>query len=124
MNEVLLTLGSISIALWGIAHIVPTRSVVTGFGTLTTDNLHIITMEWVAEGLTLVFIGVLVLFLTLADHSEEAAAIDVIRLAAVMLLVMAGWSLFTGARTSVLPMKLCPLVKTTVAAVFVLGTLV
>ena len=58
---VLLYLGSIVITLWGVSHIIPTKSVVAGFGTLSSDNYRIITMEWVAEGLTIIFIGLLVL---------------------------------------------------------------
>ena len=34
-------------ALWGIAHLVPTKSVVDGFGDISEDNRHIITMEWI-----------------------------------------------------------------------------
>jgi hypothetical protein len=45
-------------------------------------------------------------------------------LAAAMLLVLAAVSAFTGARTSVLPMKLCPVVKSSVALAFFLSTIV
>ena len=62
---VLLYLGSIVITLWGVSHIIPTKSVVAGFGTLSSDNYRIITMEWVAEGLTMVFIGLLDLATTI-----------------------------------------------------------
>jgi hypothetical protein len=44
-------------AAWGAAHI-PTGRIVAGFGTLSTDNRLILTMEWVAEGFTLVLLGV------------------------------------------------------------------
>ena len=39
-----------------------------------------------------------------------------------MLLITAVWTGFTGAQTAVLPMKLCPLVKATVAVVFLLAS--
>ena len=58
----LLYVGSIVILLWGISHIVPTPGVVEGFGPISQDNRLIITMEWVAEGLTLCFVGGLVLY--------------------------------------------------------------
>ena len=35
INVVLLCVGSIVITLWGIAHIVPTRQVVDGFGSIS-----------------------------------------------------------------------------------------
>jgi hypothetical protein len=36
---------------------------------------------------------------------------------------MATWTAFTGARTSVIWIKICPLVKTVVAILFILGSL-
>ena len=121
-NDIMLYIGSIVITLWGIAHILPTKSVVTDFGPISEDNKRIITMEWIAEGLTLCFIGLLVLFITLLGVSQNPVSLIVYRISAVMLVVMAGLSLLTGARTSILPMKICPIVKTTVAIMFFLGS--
>jgi len=121
---VLLYAGSIAIIVWGIAHIIPTRSVVSGFGKISQDNLRIITMEWIAEGLTLGFIGGLTLFLTISGGPEGAVTANVYRACAIMLVVMALLTLFTGARTSVIFFKVCPVVKTAVAVLFFLGTVV
>jgi hypothetical protein len=118
---VLLYIGSIAITLWGLAHIVPTKSIVAGFGDLSVDNHRIITMEWVAEGLTLVFIGLLVLATTLVIGPNSPTAELVFYAAAGMLIVMAIWSAFTGARTSILPMKACPFVKSIVAIIFIIA---
>jgi hypothetical protein len=120
---ILLYTGSVIILIWGLAHIIPTKSVVAGFGTLSKDNFRIITMEWVAEGLTLMFIGILVLATTLFIGPSSPAARLVFYLAAGMLIVMAVWSGFTGARTSILPMKACPFVKSIVAILFILAGL-
>lgn len=122
ISNVLLYVGSIAITLWGIGHVYPTKSIVAGFGTLSMDNRRIITMEWVAEGLTLIFVGLLVLVVTALAGSQSPVSILVFRAAAAMLLVMAGWSLMTGARTSITPMRLCPLVKSTVAVLFILAS--
>jgi hypothetical protein len=122
MGDVTLYAGSIVILLWGVAHIVPTKSVVNGFGPISEDNKRIITMEWVAEGLTLCFIGLLVLFITILGGSQAQVSIIVYRAAALMLLIMAGWTFFTGARTSIVPIKICPVVKTAVAILFSLGS--
>ena len=54
---ILLWSGGAVILIWGIAHIVPARAVVAGFGDLSYDNRKIILMEWVAEGLALSFFG-------------------------------------------------------------------
>jgi len=109
--------------LWGIAHIAPTRSVVKGFGELSEDNRRIITMEWVAEGLTLIFIGALILLVTLQGGPPDPVSVLVTRVCAFMLLTMAAWTFLTGAKTSILPIKICPLVKSAVAALFLLGTI-
>ncbi len=121
INDIMLYTGSIVITLWGIAHIVPTKSVVNGFGSISEDNKRIITMEWIAEGLTLCFIGLLVLFITILGGSHNPVSIIVYRISALMLLIMTSLSLFTGARTSIVPIKICPLVKTIVAILFLLG---
>lgn len=118
----MLYLGSAIITVWGIAHIVPTKSVVAGFGELSLDNRRIITMEWIAEGLTLCFVGLLVLAIAVTPNSQHAVSLAVYRISAIMLVVMAILSLLTGARTSVIPMKICPLVKSVVAILFFLGS--
>ncbi len=122
-GDVLIYLGATVIALWGIAHIAPTRAVVAGFGAISEDNRRIILMEWAAEGLTLAFIGLLVLLITALHGSEDSVSLSVYRISAAMLFVMAAWTLVTGARTSILPIKVCPAVKTAVAALFLVGSL-
>jgi len=122
MNDILLYIGSALITVWGIAHIIPTKNVVKGFGTISDDNKRIITMEWVAEGLTLCFIGLLVLFVTVLENSQDNVSLIVYRASAGMLIVMAGWTALTGARTPIVPIKICPFVKTIVAILFILGS--
>jgi hypothetical protein len=122
LYSVLLYAGSIIITIWGIAHIIPTKGVVAGFGKLSGDNTKIITMEWIAEGLTLVFIGILTLAVTFLVGSRDPGALVVYRGSAVMLVLMAALTLFTGARTKIIPIKICPLVKTVVAILFLVGS--
>ena len=121
INDILLYIGSIVITMWGIGHIIPTKSVVSGFGTISEDNKRIITMGWIAEGLTLCFIGLLVLFITIWGRSQNPIAINVYRASALMLIIMAVLTSLTGARTSVIWIKICPYVKTIVAVLFILG---
>jgi len=121
-SDIIIYLGSITITLWGIAHIIPTKSIVDGFGSISIDNKRIITMEWIAEGLTIIFIGLLVLLIHILHGSQNPVSIDVYRISAVMLIIMAGLSLLTGARTSIVPIKICPIVKTTVAILFFSGS--
>jgi hypothetical protein len=116
---VILYAGSGIITLWGVAHLIPTRSIVRGFGEISRDSRLIITMDWVAEGLTLIFIGLLIFFVTSIAGPLNLGARIVYRLCFGMLVVMAVVSLFTGARTSIVPMKICPFVKLFVAALLV-----
>jgi hypothetical protein len=122
INLTLIVSGGVLILAWGSAHIFPVQGVVKGFGGLSPDNRQILLMEWVAEGLTLVFLGVLVLSLASTSGRFSPAAILVYRLVAGMLLVMAAWTQATGARTAILPIKLCPWVKTACAAAIGLGS--
>ncbi len=123
MSNILVYIGSAIIILWGIGHIIPTKSIVAGFGAISQDNKRIITMEWIAEGLTLCFVGLLVLIVTVFGGQQNPATVIVYRMAALMLIVLAGLSLMTGAKTSIVPIKICPIVKTVVAILFVLGSM-
>jgi len=122
MSYVMVFIGSIVIFLWGIGHLIPTRSVVAGFGSLSEDNKRILTMEWIAEGLTLCFIGVLVFLVTSFAGPHNLVSVIVYRAAAWMLVVMAGLTFMTGAKTSITAMKICPLVKSIVAILLFLGS--
>ena len=124
ISDILLYAGAIIITVWGIAHVVPTKSVVNGFGPISQDNKRIITMEWIAAGLTLCFIGLLVLLVTVFAGSEGQASKIVYGASAAMLLAMAVLGAFTGARTPILPMKLCPVIDAAVAILFVLGIVI
>jgi hypothetical protein len=106
MNEILLYIGSIVIILWGIAHILPTKAIVNSFGEISEDNRKVLTMELIAEGLTLIFLGVLSLLLTLSVGVQDKTAGIVYLACAVMLLVMAVLTVMTGARTPTIWYKL------------------
>jgi len=123
LRLIFLYVGSIIITIWGIAHIIPTKGVVTGFGKLSGDNKKLIIMEWIAEGLTLVFIGLLTLAVTVLVGRDDPGALIVYRGCALMLVVMAGLTLFTGARTKIIPIKICPFVKTAAAILFYVGSM-
>ena len=116
MQDALILTGSVVIALWGVGHLYPTAAVVKGFEPTSRDNRLTITMEWLAEGLILIFIGGLGFFTVVRDWP-----LDVPLALAAMLLAFAALTALTGARTSVLPIKLCPFVKTAVAAIFIVA---
>jgi hypothetical protein len=109
---------------WGVAHIVPTREVVKSLGEVAIDSRRIMEMEWVAEGLALVFIGVSTFVLTVAAGLADPVAVLVYRMNAAALVVFAAWTYLAGFQTSLLPIKLCPAVLTAAATLVVIATLV
>jgi len=121
MNEILLYIGSGVIIVWGIAHLVPTKAIVNGFGEISEDNKKILAMESIVEGFTLIFLGVLALLVALVGGYDDTVSQAVLWATAVMLLVMALLTQLTGARTSLIPYKICPFVKTIVAVLMILA---
>lgn len=121
MSTTLLLIAASICGLWGLGHIVPTRGVVGGFGELSRDNRRILVMEWLAEGLTLVFLGVLIGAVALWGDGGTTSRL-VLRLGAGMLLALAALSAATGARTAILPMRLCPLIKSAAATLVLIAT--
>jgi hypothetical protein len=121
-GEILIYMGAMLPLLWGITHLIPTRSVVRGFGEISADNKNIITMEWLTEGVALIFLGGTILVITLSDPlSPVSAAVYVI--SAVYLIVLALVSLFTGFKIGFLPFTLCPVIFTSSAILITIGWL-
>jgi uncharacterized membrane protein YiaA len=114
--------GSIMILAWGIAHLMPTRSVVNGFGAISRDNRRIITMEWVAVGIAMVFIGVLNLVITASGQFLDPVALIVYRTSGIVLIALTVLSKLTGARTAIVPMKICPYVQMAAGILFLVGS--
>ncbi len=123
VDLILLYLGSGLTVIWGIAHLFPTKSVVQGFGEITIDNKRVITMEWINEGLALIFSGVLVATVTVIDPSNVVST-AVYFISVIMLLAMAVLSLFTGYKVSFLPFKLCPFIFSASAVLILIGGLI
>lgn len=121
VNNILLYAGSIIVTIWGVAHLFPTKSVVDGFGPISKDNRRIITMEWIMEGLTLCFLGVLVFLITILAGPQNVVSKIVFFASSVMLVIMAVVSLVTGARASFIVYKLCPPIFLTAAVLIFLG---
>ena len=121
LNTILLYLGAALLVLWGVAHIIPTRNVVAGFGALSDDNRINITMEWVAEGLALAFVGVLAAMVTSVGGTNDPVTRVVVWAVAGFCIVMGGWTFIVGRHSSIVPIRLCPLVLAVAAVLLVLG---
>jgi hypothetical protein len=109
--------------MWGVSHIVPTKQVVAGFGDISRDNRHIITMEWVAEGLSFMFVAVLVVAVTWSGETPEAAKALVYRVGSVFLITIGVWTAVTGARTGVIWFKACPVVMSITSGLLIAASL-
>lgn len=120
MNQILLYIAAGLLGFWGVAHLFPTRNVVKGFGEISIDNKRILTMEWVNEAATLIFLGLLVAAMTVAGPTGTSARVVYV-LVAVMLNALSAISLATGFRVSFLPFKLCPVIFTGASILIVLG---
>jgi hypothetical protein len=119
-NQILLYIGSFLLVFWGIAHLFPTKSVVKEFGDISLDNKRIITMEWINEGATLIFIGIIIAAVTCMDHTH-AISKTVYRISFLMLNAMSIISLFTGFKIKFLPFKLCPVIFTGTSILIIVG---
>jgi hypothetical protein len=119
-DSLLLYIGAALPFLWGVAHLFPIANVVKGFGEINADNKNIITMEWIVEGVSLIFIGFLVAGVTIIDATSKAAGVVYLSSAGI-LIILAVVSLFTGFKVNFLPFKLCPLLFTLSAVLILLG---
>jgi len=60
VSEVLAYVAAGVVALWGVAHVLPTRRVIDGFSDTSRDNRLVITQEWIAEAMAMWFITAMV----------------------------------------------------------------
>ena len=93
----------------GVAHLVPIRQVVAGFGPITSDNRRVLRQEWLAEAFTMWGTAAIVIAATTAGGAADARA-WVYRAAAGLLVALATLTALTGARTAVVWFKICPVV--------------
>ena len=122
MAHLLLYIGAALVVIWGVAHLMPTKNVVMGFGNISEDNRNIITMEWIVEGVSLIFIGVLIVVVTYVDRLSMVSSV-VYAVSVVALIALALVSFFTGFKVKFLPFRMCPFVLISSAGLIALGGL-
>lgn len=122
INRILIFIGGFIPIIWGSAHLFPTKSVVKGFGAISDDNKQIITMEWIVEGIALIFIGIIVIGVTLIDQRSTVSGF--IYIASFLVLnELSIISFFTGFRVHFLPFKCCPIIFSGSSLLIILGYL-
>ena len=79
-------------------------------------------MEWIIEGVALIFIGSLNAIVTAIDHAGSAS-LAIYLSSGGMLIVLAIVSFFTGFKIRFLPFRLCPVIFLTSAVLIIIGGL-
>ena len=123
MTAILAFLAAIAVAMWGVAHAIPTRQVLAGFEPITVDNRRVLLQEWLAEAFTMWGLAAAIIAATVAGAQTEPSR-WLYRVAAALLVALAGLTTLTGARTPVVWFKICPVLLTGAAALLLIASLV
>jgi hypothetical protein len=122
--DALVYIGGAVLVAWGAAHVIATRSVLSLYGELSTDNRRVWVMEWVAEGFTHIFVGLLLVILTALEGAAAPGSAVVYRSCAAFELVLVGWTAATGARTPYVWYRICLIVLSVVAGLLLIASFV
>ena len=109
------------VAAWGVAHAVPTRQVVAGFAPITPNNRRVLVQEWLAEAFSMWGVAGVIAVVTVVAADTPAAA-WVYRVCALLLAALAVLTQMTGAKTSVIWFKICPVLLGSSAALLVVAS--
>jgi hypothetical protein len=120
INKILLFVAAFFLLAWGIAHLFPTNSVVEGFAGISIDNQRIIRMEWIIEGVALIFLAIILASVTYIDYTSIVSK-SIYLIVALMLITLTVVSFFTGFKINFLPFKLCPVIFITSTVLILLG---
>ncbi len=124
MSAILAYLAGGVVAVWGVAHAVPTARVLAGFEPVTVANRRVIAQEWLAEAFTMWGVSAMVIVATATGGAGGDTVRDwVYRVAAGLLAALGTLTALTGARTAVVWFKVCPVLLTGVAALLLTASL-
>ena len=74
MDAILAYVAAAVVAVWGVAHAVPTGQVLAGFAPITPDNRRIVVQEWLAEAFTMWGVAAMVIAVTRSAGRMPARA--------------------------------------------------
>jgi hypothetical protein len=123
MASILVYVSATLVALWGVAHAIPTRQVIAGFEPITADNRRVILQEWLAEAFTMWGVAALLIVAAAIGGVHAEVTLWVFRVAAALLVARAALTTLTGARTPVIWFKICPVLLTASAILLVVASL-
>ncbi len=111
------------VALWGVAHAIPTRQVLFGFEPITQDNHQVVLQKWLAEAFTMWGLAGIVVSVTIVGGSGSHTSQWLYRVVAALLAALAVLTSLTGARTPVIWFKICPVLLTFSAVLLLAASL-
>jgi hypothetical protein len=123
MGELAAYVAAAVIAVWGVSHAMPTRRVVAGFEPTAADNHRVILQEWIIEAVAMWGLAALVFAVTIIGGDSDVVD-AVYRVVAGILVAFATVTALTGARTSVIWFKICPVLLVSTAALLVAASVV
>jgi len=124
MATILSCTAAVLVAAWGVAHVVPTRRVIAGFEPISADNRRVLLQEWLAEAFTMWGVAAIVVLTVAVAGTGAAATHWVCRATAGLLVALAVLTALTGARTTVVWFKVCPVLLGASAVLLVLASFV
>ena len=71
MAAILAYVAAAVVALWGVAHAVPTGQVLAGFEPISTANRRIVVQEWLAEAFTMWGVAAVVIAVTAVGGADS-----------------------------------------------------
>src|SRR5512140_3870677 len=98
MAAILAYVAAAVVALWGVAHAVPTGRVLAGFAPISRANRRIVLQEWLAEAFTMWGVAAMVIAVTAAGGADPSSGVWVYRAAAGLLVALGALTVLTGAR--------------------------
>jgi len=123
MATTLASAAAVIVALWGVAHAIPTTKLLAGFEPITADNRRILRQEWLAEAFTMWGLAAVILVVTVAGGAGVHASRCIYVVGAGMLVALAALTGLTGARTPVIWFKVCTVVDMLCAALLLAAAL-
>ncbi len=112
------------VALWGVAHVIPTSQVLAGFEPIAQDNRRVLLQEWLAEAFTMWGLAGIIISVTIVGGPGSQTGQWVYRVVAAILVALAVLTGLTGARTAVIWFKICPVLLTFSAALLLAASLI
>ncbi len=117
------SLAAFLVAVWGVAHTIPTRQVLVGFQPITQNNRQVVLQEWLAEAFTMWGLAGIIVSVTIVGGAGSHTSQWVYRAVAALLVALAVLTGLTGARTPVIWFKICPVLLTFSAVLLLAASL-